>query len=37
MKIKDTVGTENRKLTFDFPIHSNQDYRVLENSIKDFK
>lgn len=37
MKIKDTIGIDISKLTFDVRIHSNQDYRIFENSIKDFK
>lgn len=37
MKIKDTIGIDISKLTFDVRIHSNQDYRVFDNSIKDFK
>ena len=37
MKIKETVGIDISKLTFDVRIHSNQTFKVFENSIKGFK
>ncbi len=37
MKIKETVGIDISKLNFDVRIHSNQTFKVFENSIKGFK
>lgn len=37
MKIKVPIGIDISKLTFDVRIHSNQNYSVSDNSIKDFK
>lgn len=37
MKIKQTIGIDISKLTFDVRIHSNQCYKVFENSPKGFK
>jgi len=37
MKIKETVGIDNSKLTFDVHIYSNQTFKIFENSIKGFK
>ena len=37
MKIRETVGIDISKLTFDVRIHSNQTFKVFENSIKGFK
>jgi len=37
MKIKETVGIDISKLTFDVRIHSNQTFKVFENSTKGFK
>lgn len=37
MKIKETIGIDISKLTFDVRIHSNQTFKVFENSIKGFK
>ncbi len=37
MKIKETVGIDISKLTFDVRIHSNQTFKVFENSIKGFR
>ena len=37
MKIKETVGIAISKLTFDVRIHSNQTFKVFENSTKGFK
>ena len=36
MKIKQTVGIDISKLTFDVRIHSNQAYKVFENTKKGF-
>jgi len=37
MKIKQTIGIDISKLTFDVRIHSNQCYRVFDNSLKGFR
>ena len=37
MKIKDTVGIDMSKLTFDAFIHSNQVYKKLDNTKKHYK
>ena len=37
MKIKQTIGIDISKLTFDVRIHSNQFYRVFDNNLKGFK
>lgn len=37
MKIKDTVGIDMSKLTFDACIHSNQENRAFKNTKKDYK
>lgn len=37
MKIKQTIGIDISKLTFDVRIHSNQLYQVFENNPKGFK
>jgi len=37
MKIKQTIGIDISKLTFDVRIHSNQCYRVFDNTPKGFK
>jgi len=37
MKIKQTIGIDISKLTFDVRIHSNQCYRVFDNTLKGFK
>ena len=37
MEIKQTIGIDISKLTFDVRIHSNQSYRVFNNSKKGFK
>ena len=37
MKIKQTIGIDISKLTFDVRIHSNQFYRVFDNTPKGFK
>lgn len=37
MKIKQTIGIDISKLTFDVRIHSNQCYQVFENNSKGFK
>jgi len=37
MKIKQTIGIDISKLTFDVRIHSNQCYRVFDNSPKGFR
>lgn len=37
MEIKDTIGIDISKLTFDGHIHSNQMSQVFENSDKGFK
>lgn len=37
MKIKQTIGIDISKLTFDVRIHSNQSYRVFKNTKKGFK
>lgn len=37
MKIRETVGIDISKLTFDVRIHSNQTFKVFENSNKGFK
>lgn len=37
MKIKETIGIDISKLSFDVRIHSNQDYCVFENNVKGFK
>ena len=36
MKIKQTIGIDISKLTFDVRIHSNQTYKVFENTKKGF-
>ncbi|QVY65872.1 IS110 family transposase [Polaribacter sp. Q13] len=37
MKIKQTIGIDISKLTFDVRIHSNQCYQAFENNLKGFK
>jgi len=37
MKIKETVGIDISKLTFDVRIHGNQTLKVFDNSIKGFR
>ncbi len=37
MKIKQTIGIDISKLTFDVRIHSNQYYQVFDNNLKGFK
>ena len=37
MEIKQTIGIDISKLTFDVRIHSNQCYRVFDNTLKGFK
>ena len=37
MKIKQTVGIDISKLTFDVRIHSNQCYQVFDNNLNGFK
>ncbi|MCH7524123.1 MAG: IS110 family transposase [Bacteroidetes bacterium] len=37
MEIKDTIGIDISKLTFDVRIHSNQIFEIFENSNKGFK
>jgi transposase len=37
MKIKDTIGIDISKLTFDVRIHSNQMFKIFENSNRGFK
>jgi len=37
MKIKQTIGIDISKLTFDVRIHSNQCYQVFDNTSKGFK
>ena len=37
MKIKETIGIDISKLTFDVAIHSNQKHKVFENSLLGFK
>ena len=37
MKIKQTIGIDISKLTFDVRMHSNQFYRVFDNTTKGFK
>ncbi len=37
MKIKQTIGIDISKLTFDVRIHSNQCYQSFENNSKGFK
>jgi len=37
MKIKQTIGIDISKLTFDVRIHSNQCYGVFDNTLKGFK
>jgi len=37
MKIKQTIGIDISKLTFDVRIHSNQCYHVFDNTPKGFK
>lgn len=37
MKIKQTIGIDISKLTFDVRIHSNQMYAVLDNAKEGFK
>ena len=37
MKIKQTIGIDISKLTFDVRMHSNQFYRVFENTTRGFK
>ena len=37
MKIKQTIGIDISKLTFDVRIHSNQAYKAFENTKKGFK
>jgi len=36
MKIKQTIGIDISKLTFDVRSHSNQAYRAFENTKKGF-
>jgi len=37
MKIKQTIGIDISKLTFDVRMHSNQFYRVFDNTTRGFK
>jgi transposase len=37
MEIKQTIGIDISKLTFDVRIHSNQCYKAFNNTPKDFK
>jgi transposase len=37
MKIKDTIGIDISKLTFDVRIHSNQMFNEFENTNKGFR
>ena len=37
MKIKETIGIDISKLVFDVRIHSNQKFKIFENSNKGFK
>lgn len=37
MKIKQTIGIDISKLTFDVRIHSNQFYQAFNNNLKGFK